>query len=94
MGEKVIAIADRPWGWQGRRTGLVNSRPPALPIDLAHEMTLEDYYAAAALIGILAAQHEEPNHDWACQSAIDMGNRMASTVRQRKSRRMKATKKP
>lgn len=59
-----------------------NPRPPAMPTTL--EITIEGYYSAAALIGFLAAQSEEPGEQRAvAQWAHDMGEQMAAEERRR-----------
>lgn len=51
------------------------------------EICLEDHYAAAALIGLLSAQAEEPREAWARQWSLDIGEKMAREARQRRRRR-------
>lgn len=96
MGTKVAAI--RAWktekpkpGWQSwhrftsgpspRSTELVNPKPPAVPATLA--LTLEQYYAACALIGILGSQSAEPDREWLANWACEMGDVMARKCRSR-----------
>jgi hypothetical protein len=45
-------------------------------------VTLEQYFTAAALTGILAAQHREPNQAFVCELAMKFGRRMAAAFRQ------------
>lgn len=80
-------------GWKGRRaetgTALVNPRPPAVPATL--NLTLEEYYAAAALMGLLPAQTEQPERDWLTDEALAIGETMAAKA---KARRAARTSKP
>ena len=56
--------AERPMaGWNAWESGFSNPRVPSVPATL--ELTLEEYYAAAALMGLLAAQRKEPDIAWA-----------------------------
>lgn len=68
-------------GWKPKsgRTGFVNPRPPAVPATL--HLSLDEYYAGAALMGLFAAQSEEPDPDWITDEAIDVGKRMATKIR-------------
>lgn len=75
-------------GWNAglaEDTILANPRPPAVPASL--QLTLEEYYAAAATIGLLAAQKVEPDPEWASQWSLDYGQRMARKARRRRRRR-------
>lgn len=71
-------------GWNARGTALSNPRPPAVPASL--DLTLEEYYAAAATIGLLAAQDVEPDPEWASKWSLDYGKRMAREARRRRER--------
>jgi hypothetical protein len=73
-------------GWNSHRRGtpLANPRPPAVPASL--ELTLEEYYAAAATIGLLAAQEIEPDAEWASRWSLDYGQRMAREARRRRQK--------
>lgn len=91
---KSSAAAALPWrqerpvaGWNARevRTGLQNPRTPAVPASL--ELSLEEYYAAAALVGLLSAQEKEPDIEWAAQWAHEMGVTMAAESRKRRRKR-------
>ena len=78
--------SDRPTpGWKPKRPALawVNPRTPAVPATL--DLRVEEYYAAAALMGILASQGEEPDQEWACEWAVEMGEKMASAARKRRT---------
>lgn len=74
--------APRP-GWNLRLTGLANPRPPAVTQRLATELTLSRYFAAAAIMGLLASQVEEPNEKWAREWALNFGDGMAKEARKR-----------
>lgn len=80
MSAKVVRLA----GWNPRAS-LVNPRPPAVPATL--NITLEEYYAAAGAIGLLSAQLEEPDPEWAMKWSLDFGERMAAEARRRRARR-------
>jgi hypothetical protein len=51
------------------------------------DIRLDEYYAAATLMGLLASQHDEPNQKWACEWAFDMGRRMAAEAARQRRRR-------
>lgn len=68
-------------GWN-TRSKLQNPRPPAAPASL--DITLEEYYAAAGAIGLLSAQLDEPDPDWASEWALEFGERMAEKSRRRR----------
>lgn len=70
-------------GWNAR-TRFSNPRTPSVPASL--ELTLEEYFAAAALVGLLSAQQDEPDMTWASKWASDMGKRMATESRKRRRR--------
>lgn len=66
-----------------------NPRPPAAPASL--DLDLDEYYAAAGAMGLLAAQLEEPDPDWAADWSIKFGEMMAEKIRKRRAaRRRKA----
>lgn len=71
-------------GWNSR-VELQNPRTPAVPASL--DLTLEEYYAAAALVGILGAQQHEPDMEWASNWAHQMGATMAAESRKRRKKR-------
>ena len=77
-------------GWNLHRaaTGLTNPRPPAVPATL--DLTLEEYYAAAATIGLLAAQEVEPDPEWAAKWSLEYGQTMARESRRRRRQRTKS----
>lgn len=72
-------------GWNGVPTVFVNARTPSVPATLA--LSLEEYFAAGALVGLLAAQHEEPEHRWACDWSFKMGRSMAAEALKRRRRK-------
>jgi hypothetical protein len=69
-------------GWKGPGLHFANPRPPSVPTTLA--LTLEEYYAAAALMGLLASQHEEPDQKWACEWSFRMGQNIAAEAMRRR----------
>lgn len=71
-------------GWKGHAslpTALLNPRVPSVPATL--HLGLNDYFTAAALMGLLASMAEEPNQQWACDWSLKMGERMAKAARKR-----------
>lgn len=80
MAAKVLPLA----GWNSR-SQFSNPRPPAVPATL--EITLEEYYEAAGVIGLLSAQLQEPDPDWASDWALDFGKRMAAKARKRRKQK-------
>lgn len=77
-------------GWKGHDAvgalRFLNPRPPSVPTTL--DLRLSEYYAAASLMGLLAASTEEPDQKWACEWSFEMGNRMArESVKQRRKTR-------
>jgi len=83
---RVLSWGDREPtpGWN-TGTAFLNPRTPAVPASL--ELTLEEYFAAAALVGILGAQQKEPDMAWASKWANEMGATMAAEARKRRRRR-------
>lgn len=78
----------RASGWNTHTTGqLGNPRPPAVPATL--HITLEEYYAAAGAIGLLSAQLQEPDPEWASEWSLDFGEHMAAAARRRRLRPVK-----
>lgn len=73
-----MELAEEP---DGER--MINARPPAVPATL--NLTLAEYFSAAAVIGLLAAQHEEPPKDWISTWALDFGQHMAAEARRRRT---------
>lgn len=83
---RVAARKPTP-GWKSAPTVFLNTRAPSVPSTLA--ISLEEYFAAGALVGLLASQHDEPDHRWACAWSFKMGRGMAAEAlkRRRKKRR-------
>lgn len=79
-----IAPAPKP-GWNTAVLQFVNPRHPAVTRSLAPDLNLERYFAAGALIGLLASQIEEPDQEWAAQWALQIGEKMAKHARKRRS---------
>lgn len=73
-------------GWNSRRA-IKNPKPPAVPATL--DLSLEEYYAAAGAIGLLSAQLDEPEAQWAAEWSLDFGEKMAAEARRR--RELKST---
>lgn len=76
-------------GWKPRRggneTGLANPRVPSVTATL--DIRLDEYFAAASLMGLLASMGDEPDQDWARDWSFEMGKKMAAeSVRRRKRR--------
>lgn len=74
-------------GWKALghpRGAWKNPRTPSVPATL--DLTLEEYFSAGALIGILSSQAEEPNQRWACDWSFQMGRAMAKEARRRRAR--------
>jgi hypothetical protein len=71
-------------GWKGHavRTGWRNPRTPSVPATL--DLTLDEYFAATSLMGLIASQSEEPNHRWCCDWSFKMGRTMAKEARKRR----------
>jgi len=72
-------------GWNTQpRLGFRNPRVPSVPASL--DLTLEEYFAAAGIVGLLSAQLEQPDQDWAADWALNFGTLMAQKARQRRSK--------
>lgn len=72
-------------GWKPRseqRRGWKNPRPPSVPSSL--DINLEEYYAGATLLGLLASQSEEPNKRWCRDWSFQMGEIMAACALRRR----------
>lgn len=65
--------------------GWRNPRTPSVPATL--ELSLEEYFTATALMGLLASQSEEPNQRWCCNWSFKMGRTMATEARRRRHAR-------
>ena len=50
------------------------------------DLRLDEYYAAAALMGVLASQGDEPDHKWVCEWSWKMGREMANEAKRRRKR--------
>lgn len=75
-------------GWNSRMQ-MQNPRPPAAPASL--DLSLEEYFAAAGAMGLLSAQLEEPDAEWALNWSLDFGERMAREAeRRRKTKRRRS----
>lgn len=74
-------------GWQGHDPGFVNPRAPSVTASVAQQLSLDDYFAAAALMGLLASQSREPDQQWAANWSLQMGTRLARVVRKRRLKR-------
>jgi hypothetical protein len=74
-------------GWKAhvQRPPFVNPRPPSVPSTM--DLRLDEYFAGAALIGVLASQAEEPDSEWACEWAWQMGHKMAKQAVKRRNNR-------
>ena len=53
------------------------------------DLRLYEYFAGAALMGVLASQAEEPDPKWACQWSFSMGQRMASAAQKMRKKQSK-----
>lgn len=73
-------------GWNTRVT-LKNPRPPSVPTGL--DLTIEEYFAAAGAIGLLAAQLDEPEAEWAAKWSLEFGTKMAALARAKRREAMK-----
>lgn len=75
-------------GWNGLATlrqGWRNPRTPAVPATL--DLTLDEYYAAAAVMGLLASQVQEPDPQWCADWSFKMGRTMAREAQRRRRQR-------
>lgn len=79
------ARAKRPAsGWKPRTLtlGWRNPRTPAVPATL--HIDLPEYYAASALMGVIASQGEEPDQQWCRDWSFRMGEMMAQEAHRRR----------
>lgn len=76
-GKRVDQRAKPTPGWKGSPLlpRFANPRPPSVPTTM--DLRLDEYFAGAALVGVLSSQHEEPDTEWACEWAWKMGRKMA-----------------
>jgi len=75
-------------GWSTLRIGWRNPRTPSVPATL--DITLDEYFTATSLMGLLAGQIEEPSHKWCRDWSFKMGAMMASFARRRRRQGMKS----
>lgn len=66
------------------RRGWRNPRTPSVPATL--DLTLDEYFTATSLMGLLASQAEEPDRQWCCDWSFKMGKTMAREARKRRAR--------
>jgi len=72
-------------GWKGlssARVGWRNPRTPAVPATL--DITLDEYFTATSLMGLLASQVDEPDPKWCRDWSFRMGRTMAAEARRRR----------
>jgi hypothetical protein len=50
-------------------------------------LSLDEYFATASLMGLLAASKDEPNKKWACRWSYDMADIMAKEAEKRRRRK-------
>ncbi len=74
-------------GWKAgvRLPHFINSRPPSVPTTM--DLRLNEYFAGAALIGVLASQADEPDPEWACEWSWKMGRKMAAQAAKARKRK-------
>lgn len=87
-GRRAADDSSRPTpGWKARAQvpSFANPRPPSVPSTM--DLRLDEYFAGAALVGVLSSQAEEPDHKWACHWAWEMGKRMAAEAVKRRKKR-------
>jgi hypothetical protein len=51
------------------------------------ELTLDEYFTATSLMGLIASQVEEPNRRWCRDWSFEMGTMMAKEAQRRRKRR-------
>lgn len=75
-------------GWTSepprQRMAWMNPRTPAVPASL--DLNHEEYYAGAALVGIVSAQTAEPAPEWVSELAFKIGQRMAAEAQRRRKK--------
>jgi hypothetical protein len=72
-------------GWKGHpptAIGWRNPRTPSVPATL--DIDLPEYYTAAALIGVISSQIQEPDQNWCRDWSFMMGDKMARESRKRR----------
>lgn len=62
--------------------GWRNPRIPSVPATL--NLTLDEYFTATSLVGLLSSQTQEPNQRWCCDWSFKMGDTMARAARKRR----------
>jgi hypothetical protein len=65
--------------------GWRNPRTPAVPATL--QISLDEYFTATSLMGLLSSQAAEPDQAWCCDWSFGMGEKMAREARRRRRRR-------
>lgn len=70
-------------GWP-RGTRFVNPRPPSVPTTL--DLRLNEYFAGAIVMGLMAASDREPNKRWTRKWSFDMGDEMQAEALRRRRR--------
>lgn len=74
-------------GWKARvlLPAFINPRPPSVPTTM--DLRIDEYFAAAALMGMLASQADEPDVAFACEWSWKMGVEMARRAAKLRRRR-------
>jgi hypothetical protein len=80
---RVAWQQERPMPGWNNRAEFQKPRTPAVPASL--DLALEEYYAAAALVG--SAHSQEPGMRWAASRAHKKGGTMAAESRKRRKGR-------
>jgi hypothetical protein len=69
-------------GWPRIQPAFVNARVPSVPTTL--DLRLNEYFAGAIVMGLMAAADREPNTEWAQQWAFNFGEKMAAEAYRRR----------
>ncbi len=72
-------------GWSSLKIGWRNPRTPGVPATL--DLTLDEYFTATSLMGLLASQNDEPDLQWCRDWSFKMGRAMATEARRRRKRK-------
>lgn len=75
-------------GWKPRNQkpgGWSNPRPPSVPSTM--DLRLNEYYAGAALIGVLSSQGEEPDLRWIRKWTWQLADEMCADALRRRRRK-------
>jgi hypothetical protein len=73
-------------GWKPRNPrGWSNPRPPSVPSTM--DLRLDEYYAGAALIGVIASQGEEPDLRWVREWTWKLADQMCADALKRRRRK-------